>query len=101
MKELWLLQPRFLQRGGQRPFRLLEHPRFRAAYDFFELRAASADAPQEVAKWWERFQHVSPDERERMLVGEEAGPKKKRRRRRSKHKAPDGAPPTGHEEGPA
>jgi poly(A) polymerase len=101
MKELWLLQPRFLQRGGQRPFRLLEHPRFRAAYDFFELRAASADAPQEVAKWWERFQQVNPDERERMLVGEEAGPRKKRRRRRSKHKAPEGAPPAGHEEGPA
>jgi poly(A) polymerase len=82
MKELWLLQPRFLQRGGNRPYRLLEHPRFRAAYDFFELRAASANAPQETAKWWERFQDAGPDERERMLVGEEAGPKKKRRRRR-------------------
>jgi poly(A) polymerase len=89
MKELWLLQPRFLQRGGHRPYRLLEHPRFRAAYDFFELRAASANAPQEVARWWERFQAVSPDEREEMLVADEAGPKKKRRRRRPKHKAPD------------
>jgi len=82
MKELWLLQPRFLQRGGHRPYRLLEHPRFRAAYDFFELRAASANAPQEAAKWWERFQDTNPDERERMLVSDEEGPKKKRRRRR-------------------
>jgi poly(A) polymerase len=89
MKELWLLQPRFLQRGGHRPYRLLEHPRFRAAYDFFELRAASANAPQEVARWWERFQEVSPDEREEMLVADEAGPKKKRRRRRTKRRAPD------------
>jgi poly(A) polymerase len=89
MKELWLLQPRFLQRGGQRPYRLLEHPRFRAAYDFFALRAASANAPQEAAQWWERFQDAGPDERERMLVSEEAGPKKKRRRRRGgKKKAP-------------
>jgi poly(A) polymerase len=98
MKELWLLQPRFLQRGGQRPYRLLEHPRFRAAYDFFALRALSADAPQEVARWWERFQDASPDEREQMLVGEEAGPKKKRRRRRGKRKAAEGepsAPPSG------
>ena len=95
MKELWLMQPRFLQRGGQRPFRLLEHPRFRAAYDFFALRAASANAPQEAARWWERFQDVSPDERERMLVGEEAGPKKKRRRRRGGKKKPaEGAPPS-------
>jgi poly(A) polymerase len=93
MKELWLMQPRFLQRGGQRPYRLLEHPRFRAAYDFFELRAASANAPQEVAKWWERFQFASPDEREEMLVSGESGPKKKRRRRRSGKSRGEGAPP--------
>jgi poly(A) polymerase len=93
MKELWLMQPRFLQRGGQRPYRLLEHPRFRAAYDFFALRAASANAPQEIAKWWERFQEVSADEREAMLVSDEAGPKKKRRRRRgAKRKDGEGGP---------
>ncbi len=92
MKELWLMQPRFLQRGGHRPFRLLEHPRFRAAYDFFALRAASANAPVEAAQWWERFQDASPDEREKMLVSEESGPKKKRRRRRGGKKA-EGAPP--------
>jgi poly(A) polymerase len=94
MKELWLMQPRFLQRGGHRPFRLLEHPRFRAAYDFFALRAVSANAPQEAARWWEEFQDASPDEREKMLVSEEAGPKKKRRRRRGGKKKPaEGAPP--------
>ncbi|MGZ5067401.1 MAG: polynucleotide adenylyltransferase PcnB [Usitatibacter sp.] len=97
MKELWLMQPRFLQRGGQRPYRLLEHPRFRAAYDFFELSAASANAPQEAAKWWERFQEAGADEREEMLVSEESGPKKKRRRRRGKRK--EGAPPEPHDEG--
>ena len=84
---------RSLQRGGQRPYRLLEHPRFRAAYDFFELRAACANAPQEVAKWWERFQDASPDEREEMLVAEEAGPRKKRRRRRGKRKGAEAATP--------
>jgi len=97
MKELWLMQPRFLQRGGQRPYRLLEHPRFRAAYDFFALRAASANAPQEVARWWERFQEASADEREEMLVSEESGPRKKRRRRRGKRKAEGG--PAPQEEG--
>jgi poly(A) polymerase len=95
MKELWLMQPRFLQRGGHRPFRLLEHPRFRAAYDFFALRAASANAPQEIARWWEHFQDADPDERERMLVSDESGPKKKRRRRRSRKKpAGEGAGPS-------
>ena len=93
MKELWLLQPRFLQRGGQRPYRLLQHPRFRAAYDFFALRAASANAPQEIARWWERFQDASPDEREQMLVADEAGPRKKRRRRRKRKHGEGGAAP--------
>ena len=93
MKELWLMQPRFLQRGGHRPFRLLEHPRFRAAYDFFALRAASANAPQEVARWWADFQDASPDERERMLVRDEAGTRKKRRRRGKRKPGEGGAPP--------
>lgn len=99
MKELWLLQPRFEQRGGHRPFRLLEHPRFRAAYDFYELRAHSGNASIEIAQWWERFQDVNADEREDMIVQEEAGPKKKRRRRRGKRK-PDGEGGAGAPEGP-
>ncbi|HQY48473.1 MAG TPA: polynucleotide adenylyltransferase PcnB, partial [Usitatibacteraceae bacterium] len=90
MKELWLLQPRFLQRGGARPFRLLEHPRFRAAYDFFELRAQAGNAPLDVAKWWERFQEASGEERENMLHADD-GPKRKRRRRGGKRRAEAGA----------
>ena len=45
IKEIWALQPRFEQRAGQRPFRLLEHPRFRAAYDFLWLRGAQRRNP--------------------------------------------------------
>jgi poly(A) polymerase len=93
MKELWLLQPRFLQRGGTRPFRLLEHPRFRAAYDFFELRARAGNAPLEAARWWEGFQAASGSEREAMLHADE-GPKAKRRRRRGgRRRAGGGASP--------
>ena len=93
MKELWLLQPRFLQRGGTRPFRLLEHPRFRAAYDFFELRAQAGNAPMEIAQWWERFQAASGDERDSMLHADEGPKKKKRRRRGGKRRADEGSSP--------
>jgi len=93
MKELWLLQPRFLQRGGTRPFRLLEHPRFRAAYDFFELRAKAGNAPLETAEWWERFQDAPGESRERMLHADDGPKKKKRRRRGGKRRAEDGASP--------
>ena len=89
MKELWLLQPRFLQRGGTRPFRLLEHPRFRAGWDFFELRAHAGNAPLEAAEWWVRFQDASGEERDRMLHADD-GPKKKRRRRRGGKRREDG-----------
>jgi poly(A) polymerase len=102
MKELWLMQPRFLQRGGNRPYRLLEHPRFRAAYDFFALRAASGNAPQEAARWWERFQDANADERTHMLVSDEAGPKKKRRRRGGARRrgGGEGSPPPPSDPGP-
>ena len=43
MKEIWAMQPRFLQRFGKRPYRLLEHPRFRAGYDFLLLRCESGE----------------------------------------------------------
>ena len=83
IKETWALQPRFEQRAGQRPYRLLEHPRFRAAYDFLSLRCESGEIAGEsagLALWWERFQHVSAEERAQMLVADEA-PKKRRRSR--------------------
>jgi poly(A) polymerase len=84
------MQPRFEQRAGQRPFRLLEHPRFRAAYDFLWLRGHSGEIPVEIADWWERFQHADTEERERMLRPDEA-PKKKRRRSRGRGRRDSGA----------
>jgi len=82
MKELWALQPRFLQRNGRRPFRLLELPRFRAGYDFMLLRCQSGELDMELADWWTQFQEVEASEREEMLLPD-AIPKKRRRRKRS------------------
>ena len=83
IKETWALQPRFEQRSGQRPFRLLEHPRFRSGYDFLWLRGHSGETPVELADWWERFQCADTAEREALLRPDE-GPKKKRRRSRGR-----------------
>ncbi|HTR59275.1 MAG TPA: polynucleotide adenylyltransferase PcnB [Casimicrobiaceae bacterium] len=86
IKETWALQPRFEQRSGQRPFRLLEHPRFRAAYDFLRLRAESGEIAMELADWWERFQHASTDERSALLRPDDEGTKRRRARRRNRRK---------------
>jgi poly(A) polymerase len=82
MQELWLLQPRFEQRGGQRPLRLLALPRFRAAYDFLALRCQSGEVAPELGTWWEEFQHASDERRAEMLLPDTGGPKKRRRRRK-------------------
>jgi poly(A) polymerase len=89
IKEIWALQPRFEQRAGTRPVRLLEHPRFRAAYDFLALRGASGEVPQSLVDWWTRFQTADDEERQAMLRPEEAP--KKRRRPRSRRKRSEGA----------
>jgi len=86
MREVWAMQPRFEQRGGQRPYRLLESPRFRMGYDFLALRAASGEANAELEAWWRAFQHADADTRKAMLLPD-TSPRKKRRRRRRRQDA--------------
>lgn len=81
MKEIWGLQPRFEQRAGRRPFSLLEHPRFRAAYDFLLLRCESGELPEEIGQWWTDFAEADPATRTSMLLPD-TSPKKKRRRKK-------------------
>ena len=81
MREIWQLQPRFERRRGKRPMRLLEHPRFRAAYDFLLLRVAAGDAEQELADWWTEFQEANPVERKVAADNAPAGREGRRRRR--------------------
>ncbi len=97
IKDIWSLQPRFEQRSGKRPFRLLEQPRFRAGFDFLLLRAASGEVPEELGQWWQDFQDTNPEAREAMLQSDE-GPKKRRRRRRSRGRGEAETPlPSGDE----
>lgn len=90
MKEIWATQPRFAQRAGKRPYRLLENPRFRAAYDFLLLRCASGEVDPALGEWWTHFQHANDGERRDLLVEEDEPAKRKRRRRRRR---PDSAAP--------
>jgi poly(A) polymerase len=83
MREVWTLQPRFEGRSGNRAYRLLESPRFRMAYDFLALRAASGEVDAELETWWRAFQSADEESRQAMLLPD-TGPKKRRRRRRKK-----------------
>lgn len=94
VREIWALQPRFEQRAGKRALRLLAHPRFRAAYDFFCLRARSGEALAEECEWWTRLQEVGPEEQVRMVEGQGRAPGAGGRKRRRRRK-PQGAPRDG------
>jgi poly(A) polymerase len=91
MREVWAMQPRFEQRGGQRPYRLVESPRFRMAYDFLALRAASGEVSPELEAWWRAFQSAGAETRQAMLLPD-SGPRKKRRRRRRRKEGAEPGP---------
>lgn len=56
VREIWELQGRLLRTKRPGAQRLLTHPRFRAAYDFFCLRSAVGEADPQLCEWWTRFQ---------------------------------------------
>lgn len=87
MRDIIALQPRFERTDGKRALRLLDHPRFRAAYDLLLLRAAAGEVSQELADWWTGIQNVPAEERQQIAQSPEQGdqhalPVARRRRRR-------------------
>ena len=90
MREVWILQSRFERRQGNRPYRLLNHPRFRAAYDFLLLRIETEGVDPELGEWWTKFQEANEAEQRKMTQisrKPERRPFKRRRsyQERSKH----------------
>lgn len=88
-REIWELQPRLERRNGRRAWQSLEHPRFRAAYDFILLREQSGEDLSGLGDWWTRFQAADEDERERMAAAA-TGPAPPRRRRSRRRKPSSG-----------
>jgi poly(A) polymerase len=66
-REIWLMQPRFEQRNSRAALRLVEQPRFRAAYDFLLLRAAAGEIEKDVADWWTEFIESDPEVRQQLI----------------------------------
>jgi poly(A) polymerase len=97
IEEIWALQGRFTQRTKKRALRLLEHPRFRAAYDFLVLRVDESPDLAELAAWWTDAQQLGQDELAERLVAaavpstETPAKRKRPRRRRRKGRAAGGA----------
>jgi poly(A) polymerase len=98
MRDIWAMQPRFERRVGKSPYKLLEHLRWRAGYDFLLLRCESGEIDAEIGEWWSAFVEADGPGREALLArkpkdGEHAPAKKRSRRRggRGKSKAAEGS----------
>ena len=86
MREIWALQSRLFNNQGRRALRFIEHPRFRAAYDFLALRAQAGEDVAELVQWWTDFQVLPPLEREQSTAGTGSAPRTGKRRRRSRRR---------------
>ncbi len=83
MREMLAMQPRFNVMRGKRAYNLLEHRRFRAAYDFMMLRAEVGDIENETAQFWTEVQNQSSDERmQRFGISKKTNTGKRHRRPR-------------------
>lgn len=83
MHEIWFLQSRFPLRQRKRVFRLRQHPRFKAAFDFLELRATVVPELMPECDWWRdtlELDDTSLSERLDKQAAPSAGRPRRRRR---------------------
>ena len=63
LREIWEFQLRLERRQGKRAAELVDHRRFRAAYDFLLLREAAGEETGGIGEWWTQFQTLDPETR--------------------------------------
>ena len=92
VRDIWQLQLRMSRRHGKRAWKLMEHPKFRAAYDLLALRADVEKNPelQRLTQWWGEFQAAVPVQQKTMLntLGDDPQPRRKPRRPRRRSAGP-------------
>ncbi|MDQ9010353.1 polynucleotide adenylyltransferase PcnB [Acinetobacter gerneri] len=88
VREVWEMQSRLLQPKPQQIEALAGHARFRAGFDFMLLREKSGDqTTQGMGAWWDAYQNMSTDEKERAISSYN------RQRAKNRRKAQDEAVP--------
>lgn len=92
MREIWDMQERLPRRQGSRADRLMEHPRFRAAYDFLLLRESAGEDLGGLGQWWTRYQAADESQRRDLVAKlDDAGDTQRRKRRPRRRKPPQQA----------
>ena len=84
MREIMQIQPRFEKRQGKRAKSLLEHRRFRAAYDLMLLRQELGEVDADLAKYWTDVQKLPEHQRTQTMDKAKRRGKPRRRKRTRK-----------------
>ncbi|PWI34699.1 polynucleotide adenylyltransferase PcnB [Vibrio albus] len=90
IREIWQLQLRLPRRNGKRASRLMELNKFRAGFDFLEMRGEVEQGDvAELAKWWRTFQNAGRNMRQAMIndLGQSNPGQRRRRNYRNKKKS--------------
>lgn len=80
IREIWHLQNQLVRRRSDSISRMLNHPRFRAAYDFLLLRAQAGEVKQEIADWWTDFS-IANETAQKQLIAALPRPTQRRHRK--------------------
>lgn len=82
-REVWVLQQRMFNPHGKRAERLIQEPRFKAAFDFLLLRSQAGEPVSDLAHWWESY--LQSDEGERKRLVRNISPSGKSKKQKKKH----------------
>ena len=83
MREIWEFQLRLQRRQGRKAAELVDHRRFRAAYDFLLLREQAGEDTGDLGAWWTEFQELPLEQRLDQVSS--GGGNKGGRRKRTRH----------------
>jgi len=86
MRDIWHLQSRFRYRSGKRAHAVLQHQKFRAAYDFLCLRGQAGEPVNEDCEWWTELQTMTPEQQNKMLANQSGGGGRSRKSKGNTHK---------------
>ena len=84
IRDIWFLQSRLPTRFADKPDLLMQHKRFRAAYDFLLIREATGEKTGHLGEWWAEYQQADPERRNSMKKSVTNLSKKRGRRRKRK-----------------
>jgi poly(A) polymerase len=84
IREIWEFQLRLERRTGRKAAELVEHRRFRAAYDFLLLREQAGEDTGELGAFWNEVQQLTPQQRLEKMSGGKSGGRRRSRRPRTR-----------------